>query len=199
MEAHCHLQTTKGGAVVGDIVIVHDNKHPHGLWKLGSTEKLLPGADGDERVHLSRYNRTDTLTSSRDNFNEFILWKSDRQRKQVRLLTWVIICPNLTRFQVHQGQMILPDHHSRRTWGQDDRNACWYFFKVLFLLFSTVSTTQQGSVWGIIHWFVVMWEALDRPHAKIAKAQSELCLNLNSASFLFLLFCIARICCKNCH
>ena len=33
-EAHHHLQTPKGGtndAVLGDIVIVHDNKHPRGL------------------------------------------------------------------------------------------------------------------------------------------------------------------------
>ena len=59
--------------VVGDVVIVHDDKHPHGLWKLGSTEKLLPGADGNERVHLSRYNQTDALATSRDHFNNFIL------------------------------------------------------------------------------------------------------------------------------
>ena len=51
-EAHRHLQTPKGGtndAVVGDIVIVHDDKHPRGLWKLGRIEKLLPGADGNVR------------------------------------------------------------------------------------------------------------------------------------------------------
>ena len=51
-EAHRHLQTPKGGtstAAVGDIVIVHDDKHPRGLWKLGRIEKLLPGADGNVR------------------------------------------------------------------------------------------------------------------------------------------------------
>ena len=36
-------------AVVGDIVIVHDDKNPRGLWKLGRIEKLLPGADSDVR------------------------------------------------------------------------------------------------------------------------------------------------------
>ena len=35
--------------VVGDVVSVYDYKHPHGLWKLGSTERLPPGADGNER------------------------------------------------------------------------------------------------------------------------------------------------------
>ena len=51
-EAHCHFQTPKGVAspiAVGDIVIVHDENHPRGLWKLGKVEELMPGADGNVR------------------------------------------------------------------------------------------------------------------------------------------------------
>ena len=51
-EAHCHLQTPKGGtnvAAVGNIVIVHDDKHPRGLWKVGRIQELLPRADGKVR------------------------------------------------------------------------------------------------------------------------------------------------------
>ena len=43
-EAHRHLQTPRGGmsnAAVGDIVIVHDEKSPHGLWKLGRINSFL--------------------------------------------------------------------------------------------------------------------------------------------------------------
>ena len=56
-EVHHHLQTPKGGtndAVVGDIVIVHDDKHTRGLWKLGRIEKLLLGAHSNVRGAIIR-------------------------------------------------------------------------------------------------------------------------------------------------
>ena len=43
-EAHRHLQTPRGGmsdAAVGDIVIVHDEKSPRGVWKLGRIESAI--------------------------------------------------------------------------------------------------------------------------------------------------------------
>ena len=42
-ESHRHPGQT------GDIVIVHDEAHPRGLWKLGKDEKLITGADGHTR------------------------------------------------------------------------------------------------------------------------------------------------------
>ena len=51
-EAHRHFRTPKGVAspiAVGDIVIVHDENQPRGLWKLGKVEELMPGADGNVR------------------------------------------------------------------------------------------------------------------------------------------------------
>ena len=42
-------RTAQVNAAIGDIVIVHDDQHPRGLWKLGRIEKLLPGADGNVR------------------------------------------------------------------------------------------------------------------------------------------------------
>lgn len=47
-EAHRHFQTPNGAAnpvIVGDIVIVHDENHPRGLWKLGKVEELIQGTD----------------------------------------------------------------------------------------------------------------------------------------------------------
>ena len=51
-ESH-HHSPHQGGEpshiAVGDIVIVHDENYPRGLWKLGKVESLLPGADGNVR------------------------------------------------------------------------------------------------------------------------------------------------------
>ena len=51
-EAHRHLKTPRGVAehiATGDIVIVHDEVHPRGLWKLGKVEGLISGVDGKVR------------------------------------------------------------------------------------------------------------------------------------------------------
>ena len=34
---------------IGDIVILHDESRPRGLWKLGKVQKLLTGVDGNAR------------------------------------------------------------------------------------------------------------------------------------------------------
>ena len=60
-ESHRHLPHRRDAAdriSVGDIVIIHDENYPRGLWKPGKVESLLPGADGNVRgtfvrVHLS--------------------------------------------------------------------------------------------------------------------------------------------------
>lgn len=51
-ESHRHPGLAKGMArtiAVGDIVIIHNDAHPRGLWKLGKVESLITGADGHTR------------------------------------------------------------------------------------------------------------------------------------------------------
>ena len=51
-ELHQHPGLAKGvvrAYAVGDIVIIHDDAHPRGLWKLGKVESLITGADSHTR------------------------------------------------------------------------------------------------------------------------------------------------------
>ena len=51
-ESHRHPGPAKGVVrkiATGDIVIIHDDAHPRGLWKLGKVEKLITGSDGHTR------------------------------------------------------------------------------------------------------------------------------------------------------
>ena len=51
-EAHRHLRDPKGvddPIAAGDVVVVHDENLPRGLWKLSKVEKLIPGTDGNVR------------------------------------------------------------------------------------------------------------------------------------------------------
>ena len=50
-EAHRHQHSSKGLSPidVGDIVVVHDQDHPRGFWKLAKVEKLLTGKDDHVR------------------------------------------------------------------------------------------------------------------------------------------------------
>ena len=65
-EAHRHHHTsdvTDGPITVGDIVIIHDENLPRGLWKLGRVEKLMVGTDGKVRcaeVRVSASGRSST-------------------------------------------------------------------------------------------------------------------------------------------
>ena len=56
-EAHRHPYL-QGGVEnpinVGDIVVVHDENLPRGLWKLGRVEELVIGADGNIRAAVVR-------------------------------------------------------------------------------------------------------------------------------------------------
>ena len=48
----CHRQGVKGNSQSlkqGDIVLVHNEAHPRGLWKIAKIERLLEGADGQVR------------------------------------------------------------------------------------------------------------------------------------------------------
>ena len=56
-EAHCHSQRSKGLSnliSVGDIVIIHEENRPRGLWKLGRVEELLKGNDDHVRGAVVR-------------------------------------------------------------------------------------------------------------------------------------------------
>ena len=49
---HRHFKPAKGvdsSLSVGDIVVIHDENLPRGLWKLGTVEELMVGADGNVR------------------------------------------------------------------------------------------------------------------------------------------------------
>ena len=51
-EAHRYYPPPKGihGRVgIGDVVLVHEENLPRGLWRLGRIENLMPGADGNIR------------------------------------------------------------------------------------------------------------------------------------------------------
>ena len=50
-ESHRHQHSTKSlyPIDVGDIVVVHDQDHPRGFWKLAKVEKLLIGKDNHVR------------------------------------------------------------------------------------------------------------------------------------------------------
>jgi hypothetical protein len=51
-EAHRHSARKRGKAdivKIGDVVIVHDDDQPRGLWRLGRIEKLITGADNRVR------------------------------------------------------------------------------------------------------------------------------------------------------
>ena len=39
---------------IGNIVLVHDEKHPRAFWKLGKVEKLIKGQDGNVRGAVIR-------------------------------------------------------------------------------------------------------------------------------------------------
>ena len=49
-EAHCYTPRLKGvntHVCVGDLVLVHDENLPRGLWKLGRVKELMWGGDGN--------------------------------------------------------------------------------------------------------------------------------------------------------
>ena len=93
--------------------------------EIGKYRKTPTWSRWQWKVHLSRYNQTDGLASSRDHFNDFIPWKSDQWRTQALLLTWVMIRPNLTHFQVHKGQVILSSQ-------QENLRSRWYECVLIF-------------------------------------------------------------------
>lgn len=53
-ESHRHVaKTTKSTHIAtGDVVIVHDESLPRGLWKLGRIQEVIPGADSLPRCAL---------------------------------------------------------------------------------------------------------------------------------------------------
>ena len=42
-------QSSNKKITIGDIVLVHDEKHPRAFWKLGKVEKLIKGQNGNVR------------------------------------------------------------------------------------------------------------------------------------------------------
>ena len=61
---HHHSRPARGvnyEISVGNIVVVHDENLPRGLWRLGKVEELIVGADGNvrfARVRISSPNRS---------------------------------------------------------------------------------------------------------------------------------------------
>lgn len=54
-ESHRFNKTDGSGTVgLGDIVVVHDESRPRGLWRLARVEKLITGADGSTRGAVVR-------------------------------------------------------------------------------------------------------------------------------------------------
>ena len=39
---------------VGNVVVIHCDNQPRGMWKLGRVEELLTGADGEHRAAILR-------------------------------------------------------------------------------------------------------------------------------------------------
>ena len=55
--AHRWFQTPRGNShpiAIGDVVIVHDENRPRGLWKLGQVQSLIPSTDGRTRGAIVR-------------------------------------------------------------------------------------------------------------------------------------------------
>ena len=51
-EVHCYTPRLKGvnsRVCIGDVVLVHDENLPRGLWKLGRVKELMRGGDGNVR------------------------------------------------------------------------------------------------------------------------------------------------------
>lgn len=60
-ESHRHLATTGtvSNVKIGEVVVVHDENHPRGFWRLGQVDRLITGKDGHTRgavVRLSNKN-----------------------------------------------------------------------------------------------------------------------------------------------
>ena len=49
-----HVTTNKERIAIGDVVLIHDDKHPRGFWKTGVVEELMPGRDGVVRAATLR-------------------------------------------------------------------------------------------------------------------------------------------------
>ena len=57
-DAHRYSASPRGSnkeITIGDIVLVHDEKHPRAFWKLGRVEKLIKGQDGNVRGAVIRF------------------------------------------------------------------------------------------------------------------------------------------------
>ena len=79
LEFHRHLPRQGEAAdqiSVGDIVIVHDENDPRGLWKLGKIEDLIRGVDNNIRGAVVRVHARGCHSIP---FNDSIHWKSEHQ------------------------------------------------------------------------------------------------------------------------
>lgn len=56
-DMHRHFRTARGvdsDICIGDVVIIHDENLPRGLWRLGTVEELMIGADSNVRSAVVR-------------------------------------------------------------------------------------------------------------------------------------------------
>ena len=72
-ESHRHGAKNARNTLIaaGEVVIVHNDSLPHGLWKLGRIQEVIPGADGLPRSALVRVASRDRQHTSREDVRDY--------------------------------------------------------------------------------------------------------------------------------
>ncbi len=110
-DMHRYFKPVRGvdsGINVGDIVVIHDERLPRGLWRMGKVEELLVGADGSVRCAMIKI-------SSRDRSPIFV------KRPLQRLYPLELNSENESRRSV-EGQESRTDHEATMTASDPDQD-----------------------------------------------------------------------------
>ena len=57
MHSHYKGSSWKPRVVVGDVVVIHNDDQPRGMWKLGKVEELMTSPDGEQRAAILRVSK----------------------------------------------------------------------------------------------------------------------------------------------